>query len=212
MCLFINRTGLGVLLGIGMVLGGCLSLGGGTEEPIRFYALRSLAEGPFGELSPQAGGLTLGVSPVRVPAYLQRPQIVTRRGENELLLGEFDRWAEPLEEGLGRVVADNLAALMPQVRVVGHPWRGSAAPDYRLVLELRRLEGGADGAVELEARWALLADDGREVGRGRFAGSQKVGGAGYGEMVEGMSRAVADLSREMAQGLAAVIGASGELN
>ncbi len=212
MCLFINRTGLGVLLGIGMVLGGCLSLGGGTEEPIRFYALRSLAEGPFGELSPQAGGLTLGVSPVRVPAYLQRPQIVTRRGGNELLLGEFDRWAEPLEAGLGRVVGENLAALMPQVRVVGHPWRRSGAPDYRLVLELRRLEGREDGGVDLEARWALLTPDGREVGRGLFTGSRKVRGSGYEEVVEGMSRGVADLSREIAEGVRALLGETRDLN
>ena len=60
-----------------------------------------------------AQGPVIGVGPITVPKYLDRPQIVTRSGRNQLALGEFDRWAEPLQDNVLRVLAENLAFLIP---------------------------------------------------------------------------------------------------
>ena len=59
----------------------------------------------------------LGVGPVRLPGLLDWPQIVTRRGADEIDRAEFDRWAEPLAETVPRVLAEDLAALWKTDRV-----------------------------------------------------------------------------------------------
>src|SRR5271157_1862130 len=49
----------------------------------------------------------IAIGPVRIPDYLDRPQIVIRSGKNELKLSEFDRWAGSLESDVSRVLVDD---------------------------------------------------------------------------------------------------------
>ena len=69
-----------------LILGGCL--GKGTQEPTRLYMLQPLASS---ETDTEAGAVddtfSLRVGPIRLPEYLNRPQIVTRTDENKIQLG-----------------------------------------------------------------------------------------------------------------------------
>jgi uncharacterized lipoprotein YmbA len=56
--------------------------------------------------------MSIGINPIVVPAYLDRPQIVTRIGANELEMAKFHCWAEPMEDSLGRVLAEDLSNLL----------------------------------------------------------------------------------------------------
>ena len=53
----------------------------------------------------------IGVGPIEIPSYLDRPQIITRMRLHELMLNEHALWAEPLDKALARVIALNLGAL-----------------------------------------------------------------------------------------------------
>src|SRR6267378_3040726 len=72
-------------------LAGCL----GSSRPARFYTLAPLQirDGP-GSTSTDA---TLAIGPVEIPDSIDRPQIVTRTGANELVVAEFDRWGSSLD-------------------------------------------------------------------------------------------------------------------
>jgi hypothetical protein len=93
-----------------MLLAACAT---GTSAPSRFYVLAPL-EAPEAEpqLAPGERCLAIGIGPVEIPAYLDRPQIVTRLSNNELNLAEFDKWAEPLRDNLIRVLAENISSLL----------------------------------------------------------------------------------------------------
>ena len=56
-----------------------------------------------------------------MPAVVDRPQIVVRTGPNEVWLDEFNRWASPLEDNLGRVIAENLVAMLGTPHVTVFP-------------------------------------------------------------------------------------------
>jgi hypothetical protein len=49
-----------------------------------------------------------------------------------LTLGEFDRWAEPLQDNVSRVLAENLAFLMPTDQSLLQPRPRSAVLDYQV--------------------------------------------------------------------------------
>ena len=97
-----------------MALVVCLSACAGKSASSKFYVLSPL---PQSKLS-AAEGTTIGVFPVAMPDYLDRPQIVTRVSENEIKLDEFSRWAEPLKENFYSVLVENLSTLLNTAKII----------------------------------------------------------------------------------------------
>jgi uncharacterized lipoprotein YmbA len=170
----------------------------------RFYVLQSLVEPPA---APVAAGGLVGVLPVRLPGYLDRPQLVTEMAADQVRIDEYARWAEPLPAAVTRTLAENLAILLPHNRVVRYPWPRAESTRCRVSVELRALAVQGDGWVRLEGRWALLPDDGEtplvlhplSLRRGPLPVGRKGVDAAAG--VEAMSELLADLSREIAAGV-----------
>jgi hypothetical protein len=143
--------------------------------------------------------LTLGVGPVDIPDYLDRPQIVTQLSSNQLQLGDFDQWAEPLGKTVMRTLAENLASLLCVEEIVTYP-RESAGVDYQVVVTVSRFHGLSDGTVALSAQWQVKEGaDGKVVARKRATIHKAIEGQGYSALVAAHSNALADLSREIAE-------------
>src|SRR5215831_18260018 len=140
-----------VLLG----LYGCAS-----SPPTRFYVLPSLTGA---ETAPPAAQreLTIGVGPVTLHPYLDRPQIVTRASPARLVLGEFDQWGAPLHDSVTRSLAEHLSLLVLTDRVVLHPWSRTTVPDYQVTVDVLQFDAGPGGEVILAARWQILNADGQ---------------------------------------------------
>lgn len=190
----------GAALLAALALAGCL--GPGTTTPPRFFVLSAVEATPPAA-SPREGP-ALGVGPVSFPDWLDRPQLVTRVGANEVRLAEFAHWAEPLDETFTRVLATNLARLVPTERVAVYPWSRSTQIDARVEMQVLHFEAATTGDVTLEAVWRLLRGDGREITPARR--SLHVASAGSDApdaVVAAMSRALAALSRELAAAIAA---------
>lgn len=183
-----------------VLLGGCLNLGGGTQQTTKFYVLSSL-DGSRENLKAgiSKSNMALGVNAVRLPQYVDRPQIVTRSGSNELQLASFDHWAEPLEDNFSRVLAENLALLLSTDRVVTYPWKRSTPLDYEVAVEVTRFDGVLGGDVSMRARWTISGVDGHKVLTQRNAIFKAPTAAPtYEALVSAMSGLVGDLSREIA--------------
>src|SRR5262245_10908502 len=187
-------------------LGAFLMIGGCASQPSRFYLLSAV---PSPETAPQATsteqGPTIGVGPVTLPRYLDRPQIVTRTSPYELKLAEFDRWAEALDANFTRVLTENLAFMLPSARVVVSPWSRATAIDYQVTVDVSHFLSQVGGDSTLIADWTLFKGEGQEVLRSaRSRVSVSPTGQDYAAIVAAMSQAVADLSREIATTLRGV--------
>jgi uncharacterized protein len=82
---FVRRLALVTLVVLLIGLGACAS------TPSRFYILNTLSASETIPGTAAAQGPVIGVGPITLPKYLDRPQIVTRVGRNQLALSEFDR-------------------------------------------------------------------------------------------------------------------------
>ena len=102
-----------LLIGLLMAMSGC----GGTK-PANFYVLTPLADASAIAPAPGMNDLTVGIGPLRMPDYLQRPQMVTSGGGSEVTVDEFHRWAGSVYEDFLRVLTMNLSALLPSSLVV----------------------------------------------------------------------------------------------
>jgi uncharacterized lipoprotein YmbA len=190
----IVRALLVVALAIPLMLGGC------TSQPSRFYLLSA-------QLPPEATPLatsgeqkpTIGVGPVTLPRYLDRPQIVTRSSPYELKMAEFDRWAEALDANFARVLTENLSLLVPRSRVVASPWPRAVRLDYQVLVEVTHFLSELGGQSVLIADWMLFQGEGQQLLlSGRSRASVAAAGQDYATLVAAMSQTVAGLSREIA--------------
>ena len=190
-----RHPGMPITLLIGLVLcGGCM----GRSAPVRYYVLTEVPRSTAAAPSAAPGrGPALGVGPVALPRYLDRTQIVTRRGA-QMEAAEFDRWGEPLSEGVPRAIAAHLAALLQTERIAVFPWSGARTVEHQVVIDVTRFDGVAGGDVLLEARWRVLGQDRKELALRSSALREATGEAGYLALVAAMSRALEALSREIA--------------
>jgi uncharacterized lipoprotein YmbA len=138
------------------------------------------------------------VGPITFPKYLDRPQIVTRASRNQLTLGEFDRWAEPLQENFSSVLAENLSLLIPTDQILLNPWPGSATLDYQVRVEVLYFDGWLGGESALIARWSILERTERELLSRKFHLNAPTGGRDYEAMVVAMNQMIEALSRDIA--------------
>jgi uncharacterized lipoprotein YmbA len=191
-----DRYGLFALPLLALILAGCF----GTSQSSRFYTLSSLAQtqpnqAPAGPLVPVA------VGPIGVPDYLDREEIVTRVGQNEMRVNDFQRWAGSFEGNLSRAIVDDLSALLSPDGfsvVRWNPVIQAEAPRYRVAIDITRFDVTPGGPVVLDANWTLYGKD-RSVILFRKSGTQGTAvGKEFADLVATMSKAVEDLSREIA--------------
>jgi len=176
-----------------MILSGCV-----RSDPARYYVLSEMPRSTVAAPPAEPGqGAAVGVGPVSLPSYLDRIQIVTRRGA-QLDVAEFDRWGEPLSEGVPRTIAAYLTALLQTERVVVFPWPGGRTIDHQVVVDVTRFDGMVGGDVRLEARWRVLGRDRKELVLRSSAVHEATGESGYPALVAAMNRSLGTLSREIA--------------
>jgi uncharacterized lipoprotein YmbA len=190
-----------LLAAVALSLVGCL--GPGTTRPTRLFVLNATAT--QSEANARTTDLRLGVGRVSIPERLNRSQIVTRTGANEVQLATFSQWAEPLEKSIPRVLSENLAKLTGTDQVAVYPWPTQLEIDLKVEIAVLEFEGNSDGEVALSARWRWVRADGSEASPLR--------GSTYAEsatdpsieaLVAAMSRALASLSREIASAIPSV--------
>ena|SRR5882724_2763668 len=192
MCPVLWRLALVAFMGLLLGLEAC------TSTPSRFYILSSLSPAETIAATAAAQGPVIGVGPITLPKYLDRPQIVTRAGYNQLALAEFDRWVEPLQDNVARVLAENLVRLIPTDQVLLHAWPRSATLDYQVTVEVLQFDGWLGGESRLLALWNIL--DGAELPllSQRASLNTPVGGREYEAMVVAMNQLLEWLSRDLA--------------
>jgi uncharacterized lipoprotein YmbA len=107
-----------------------------------------------------------------------------------------------LEDDLTRVLAKNLSNLLCTKSIVLFPWRGKIPMDYRIEMEVLRLDGRLGGEVTLEAWWMVLSGDGKKMLLNKKSTfTEAAAGKDYNSFVSAQSRAVGRLSAEIAEAI-----------
>lgn len=166
-----------------LVLAAC-----GTSPASRFYVLPSP---PAAATASAAGAPPLRLRPVRLPDYLARPAMAVRQGDSEIRYLDASRWAEPLDDGLTRILAQALAERLGDARVYrsGQGTDSTPAEAQSLRVEVLRLDNAPDGSAQLEARWQLGS---RPWQRERFRA--QAGGPARDDAVAALAATVAQLA------------------
>lgn len=180
-----------------VLLSGCR----GSTPPVRFYTLNPVIESS--EVKTEANvrqNLAVGVGPMEIPKSIDRPQLVTRTAPNTLSVDEFHRWAGSLREDFMRALTANLAVLLKTNQVNAYPWEDYFRPVYRIFLDVHRFDGELGSHLVLDITYTITDREGRRtlyVHKSRI--EEPVPETDFGALVSAQNRAIAALSRELAQ-------------
>jgi uncharacterized lipoprotein YmbA len=171
---------------------------GCASSPSRFYTLNSTATGDGAPAMPDA----VAVGPVSVPALVDRPQFMVQVATNRVEINEFNRWAEPLNDNIARVVAGDLAALLGTPQVATAPL-ANFNPAWRVAINIQRFESVRGKSVLIEAVWVVRRAAGGAAHPGRTVASEPVAGTGFDALAAAHSRALAKVSADIAAAIRA---------
>ena len=152
----------------------CLSLGAGLalaasaltscnvipaaqNDPTKFYVLSAsagpAAEPPGGNTPAATKKVRLGLRTVEVAHYLKGPEMVVRSGSNEVTMQDYARWAEPIQDGVARLLREQLAGAPNVARLDVPPFPLDQTRDYHIAVTILHCEGAIGGAEGRGARF-----------------------------------------------------------
>jgi hypothetical protein len=189
-----------------LVLVACL---GGRSSPTHFYMLSPFSPLQTGTFpATKEARIHIGLETVVVAEYLNRNQIVVNLDNTVYRLAEFNQWAEPLSNNLTRVLQQNLTNLLRDDSIDVFVASQSSIPfDYRLEIDVIRLDGNLADQATLVAQWALLEGEEDKVKLMRRSQYQEPAADNtYKALVLAKSRTVEKLSREIAADIKKALG------
>ncbi|MEX3633910.1 membrane integrity-associated transporter subunit PqiC [Paraburkholderia sp. BR14320] len=170
-------------------------LGACKSPATNFYTLS-----PDESLSSTGAGRPIAavVGPVTIPEIVDRPQIVTRIGNNEVEVNEFDRWAQPLGGDIGRVIAADLGALLNSQQISVFDAVRDPSVVWRVRIDVMRFESVPGRDVTVDVLWAVRPPGKVRAVTGRSVARESVSGPGFEPIIAAHDRALASVSRDIA--------------
>jgi uncharacterized lipoprotein YmbA len=191
----------------GIIITGCLLSACGSVPVEHFYTLQAPAGGNI--VAPAAPPATnTDGSPLRVvlaglslPDRVARPQLVVRRNAQAVQILEQQRWAEPLNGAIQRVLADRLSAELGGVNVALRGDYAQRDGALQLSVDVLQFESLPGQEAILEAQWQWRNGAGVLLGESKGLWRELVQGADYAALVAGHQRALLRCAGQIAQSL-----------
>ncbi|MCX5712782.1 MAG: PqiC family protein [Candidatus Omnitrophica bacterium] len=185
-----------------LAISGCMSI---SDSPVpRQYMPHSLSGNDIQKFDYQSKGI-IGIGPVRIPEYLNRPQMVTRGKDALLTFAQFDRWAEPLDSTILRLLDQDVAAMLTGSETVKFSWGILVPVKYQVTVDVIQIESDLNNNMKMIARWSIFDLEPKEL---IFTKSSEISVPVEPHDYFGMSNAlgaiVANLSSEVAQELSSI--------
>jgi uncharacterized lipoprotein YmbA len=184
------------LLALTLFFSGC-----GSSPNDKIYILDAMdRDSSISALTPQGQSVAVKVGPVSISDVLDQLQIVSRSGENSLIVDEFNRWGGDFQSDIQRVIGENISILLPTDQVILSQEIGLLPIDYQVLVNIREFDGTLGGMVNLNADWTVA---GKGKGKDKSIVTRKsvleeqADGAGYDAYVAAQSRLLKKLSQDI---------------
>jgi len=180
---------------LGLTLALALLAGCGSSPKTNFYTLNTIPATDQ-TITTSVAPYTIAIGPVIIPELIDRPQLVTRRGSNQVAINEFERWAEPLQNEIPRLIAGQLRQIL-DAQVSTYP-QTTHGKDLILTLEVQHFESTPGDAATIELLWTLRTTKEQPPQQGRALVREPVSDTSYEALVAAHGRALTKISQEIA--------------
>lgn len=134
------------------VLSSCSSATKKIEENTQYYQLDEASEIPTSSSNPR---WVVGLGPVEIPSYLDRPQLLKRGRDGQLYAHDLHRWESPLRSQIHNQLKLLLSKSRRDIQIEDHPFRHAHRIDYQWRVEMQSFEHTPNGRLSLKAKIEL---------------------------------------------------------
>jgi uncharacterized protein len=184
-----------------LLLNGCMR----DSKPVQFYMLN--ADSGFGSTTRVlvvANAPLIGLGPIRIPEYLNRPQMIVAITDNQYRLSEDHRWAERLDQNISLALFKALPRQLGMDRIVRYPWSQRQVVDYQVGIDILEFNVDASGQSRLIAQWFVKRKDKPVIDR-RSVYQFPASTTDYSVMVKAQSQCLTKLGQEISETLRQLI-------
>lgn len=185
-----------------------------AKSTSRFYILTANAPALFVSHLPPTGrgGYRLRLEPIVVADYLRTKQMVVREAKNEISFAQFHEWAEPLDYGIRRVLAERLRSSPMVQEVLTAESTSKPGPVVSISLSVLTCQGvrlPGRSSVEFQARWEITGPNSLQE-QGVFEmPSTGWNGQDYGQLAQRLSQGQEELAGTLLEALSRHVSLTG---
>ena len=184
-----------ILLLVAILFVGCAA----KEPETRFFVLTQ----PGDTGVRHARGTSVFVRRIEVAPYLARTNLVEMKGGNQPDYAPTAHWAEPLDQGMARAVADSLRRSFGFQAYGFSPGGPPPEHSYDVTIRLERFEGNDNGDVVLVARWGISGSGSADADTGHTSEIHRAGWrpGDYTNLARLLSEEVDELGRQIGRAI-----------
>jgi uncharacterized lipoprotein YmbA len=137
-----------------ILLAGCSDLAVLQPKPdvSRFFYLQ-LSDSPD-ETEAVLEDPAIAIGPSSLARHLDQPRMVTYREDNEIVYADYERWAEPLDDNLRRLLVAILNQV-PEIPRAGLQRQVGPSAEYTVPFQVIRFGTTQDGNAILQVSWSV---------------------------------------------------------
>ncbi len=128
---------------------------------------------------------------------------MTRRSDSTVVVDDFNRWVEPVDDAIYRIVSENLDSLVNDAVVVAFPYTHIADLDYQIIGRISRFDADQQGTAVLQIQWGIISSTDEflvQPKRARYEVTAARPGD-YPALARAMSEVLQQFSRDVAKSL-----------
>ena len=168
------------------------------NKSVQFYRLNAGgAMSDAVQVDESTNQAVIGLGPIRIPDYLNRPQMVVAISDNQYQLSEEHRWAERLDQNISLALTKFLPSHLGSNRIVRYPWAQRQIVDYQVSIDIIEFNIDALGRSRLTAQWLIKRKDLPDISR-RFDYQVPASTTDYDVMVSAQSACLIKLGQDIA--------------
>ena len=170
-------------------------------KPVEFYRLSAdVGLKQDKKTAIKSKEVTVGLGPIRIPEYLNRPQMLIAISDNQYTLSEEHRWAEKLDQNILLALYQVLPSQLNTDHVIKYPWSQRQDIDYQVSVDILDLMIDAQGQSQLIAQWSIKPKDKPSLDK-RFECHIPASTSDYALMVKAQSQCLTQLGQVLANSL-----------
>ncbi|MDD5271753.1 MAG: PqiC family protein [Methylovulum sp.] len=166
------------------------------SKPIQFYRLTADVGLSTPPPAPIPEGM-IGLGPIHIPDYLNRPQMMVGLTEHQFKLAEHHRWAERLDQNIALALFKALPDQLGSNRMIRYPWPQRQVVDYQISIDIVEFHVDANGQSRLIAQWSIKHNDQTIIDK-RSVYQAAASTSDYDTMVTAQSLCLSQLGQEIA--------------
>ena len=168
----------------------------GSSAKTYYYTLQTSAAS---DVAAKPQPYRIAITALSLPEIVDRPQIVLRSGDTQVLISDNHLWGQPLKSEIARNLAAHLTRETGATRVILPGQTGYDDAEIKIAIDILRFDSVANADATIEANWSVRRKGVDQPLNGHTLVREAANGAGYDALIAAHSRALARLSHAIAE-------------